>query len=64
MEKFEDKYEQVCRDFKLDPSDSIHVGWRKMEYVGIRTPLRMLIENKYDERGTDKGLNDVERNEE
>lgn len=61
---YEDKYEQVCRDFKLDPSDSIHVGWRKMEYVGIRTPLRMLIENKYDERGTDKGLNDVERNEE
>ena len=35
-----------------------------MEYVGIRTPLRMLIENKYDERGTDRGLNDVERNEE
>ena len=63
---YEDKYEQVCSDFNLDPADSIHVGWREseMEYVGIRTPLRMLIENKYDERGTDKGLNDVERNEE
>ena len=61
---YEDKYEKVCSDFNLDPTDSIHVGWRGMEYVGIRTPLRMLIENKYDERGTDRGLNDVERNEE
>ena len=34
-----------------------------MNYVGIRTPLRMLIENKYDERGTDRGLNEVELRE-
>ena len=57
---YEDKYEKVCDDFNLDPSDSINLAWRGMEYVGIRTPLRMLIENKYDIRGTDRGLNAVE----
>lgn len=61
---YEDQYNKVCKDFKLDPSDSIHVAWRGMEYVGIRTPLRMLIEGKYDERGTDRGLNNVELLEE
>ena len=57
---YEDKYEKVCYDFNLEPSDSINLAWRGMEYVGIRTPLRMLIENKYDIRGTDRGLNEVE----
>lgn len=60
---YEDKYEKVCEDFNLDPSDSIHIAWKGMNYVGIRTPLRMLIEEKYDKRGTDRGLNDVERAE-
>jgi len=62
--RYEDKYEKVCKDFNLDPADSIHVAWKDTEYVGIRTPLRMLIENKYDERGTDRGLNSVELLEE
>jgi hypothetical protein len=62
---FEDMYEKVCEDFNLMPADSIHVAWSGPgEYKGIRTPLRMLIENYYDERGTDRGLNEVERNEE
>ena len=30
--------------------------------LGIRTPLRMLIDGIYDERGTDKSLTDIERN--
>ena len=30
---------------------------------GVRTPLRFLIEGIFDERGTDKGLNKVEREE-
>ena len=30
---------------------------------GVRTPLRFLIEGVFDERGTDKGLNAIERNE-
>lgn len=60
---YENLYEKVCEDFNLEESDSIHVAWRGMEYVGVRTPLRMLIENKYDIRGTDRGLNEIERNE-
>lgn len=61
---YEGLYEKVCADFSLMESDSIHVAWGPDgEYYGIRTPLRMLIENKYDERGTDRGLNEIERNE-
>lgn len=62
---YEEQYEKVCADFGLMESDSIHVAWGPDgEYYGIRTPLRMLIEGKYDIRGTDRGLNEVERNEE
>jgi len=61
---YENLYEKVCNDFNLDESDSIHVAWRGIEYVGVRTPLRMLIESKYDIRGTDRGLNAVELLEE
>lgn len=57
------EYTKVCNDFGLKECDSIHLGMGD-KYYGIRTPLRMLIEKKYDERGTDRGLNDVERNEE
>lgn len=58
-----DLYSKVCKDFKLKESDSIHVGWHNGEQFGIRTPLRFLIEGFFDERGTDKGLNKIEREE-
>lgn len=60
-------YSKVCRDFNLEETDSIHVGWiieeNKRHQFGVRTPLRFLIEGVFDERGTDKGLNTVEREE-
>lgn len=56
------EYSKVCNDFGLEECHSIHLG-KGDTYYGIRTPLRMLIENKYDERGTDRGLNETERNE-
>jgi len=55
-------YQKVCKDFGLEECHSIHLG-KGDTYYGIRTPLRLLIEGKYDERGTDRGLNDIERNE-
>jgi hypothetical protein len=62
-----DLYSKVCKDFNLEETDSIHVGWLtengKKHQFGIRTPLRFLIEGIFDERGTDKGLNKVERDE-
>lgn len=62
---YEHLYEKVCADFGLKESDSIHVGWHwdEGEYhqFGVRTPLRMLIDGIFDERGTNKGLNAVER---
>ena len=62
-----DLYSKVCRDFNLEETDSIHVGWiiegNKRHQFGVRTPLRFLIEGVFDERGTDKGLNKVEREE-
>jgi len=60
-------YSKVCKDFDLKESDSIHVGWLweddDWHQFGIRTPLRFLIDGVFDERGTDKGLNEHERNE-
>jgi hypothetical protein len=60
-------YTKVCADFNLEESDSIHVGFINNEIgkhqLGIRTPLRMLIERIFDERGTDNGLNMIEREE-
>lgn len=60
-------YSKVCKDFNLDETDSIHVGWLnengKKHQFGIRTPLRFLIEGIFDERGTDNGLNNIERAE-
>lgn len=61
---YSEQYQKVCKDFGLEECNSIHLGKVGDTYYGIRTPLRMLIENKYDERGTDRGLNDIERNEE
>jgi hypothetical protein len=64
---YEDLYEKVCKDFGLEEADSIHVGWHNVpdskDQYGIRTPLRMLIDGIYDERGTDKSLNKIEREE-
>ena len=64
---YKDLYTKVCADFNLEESDSIHVGWLNdnsgKHQFGVRTPLRFLIEGIFDERGTDKGLNKVEREE-
>jgi hypothetical protein len=60
-------YSKVCTDFNLEEADSIHVAWKVLNghrvQLGIRTPLRMLIDGIYDERGTDAGLNAIERGE-
>ena len=58
-----DLYSKVCEDFNLEETDSIHLGKRDGKYYGIRTPLRMLIDGTFDARGTDAGLNDIERSE-
>lgn len=64
---YEDLYIKVCKDFNLEESDSIHVGWVNDDdhrhQFGIRTPLRFLIEGVFDERGTNLGLNQIERDE-
>lgn len=61
---YSDIYSKVCKDFNLKETDSIHVGRdSEGDCLGIRTPLRFLIEGIYDERGTDKGLNKIEREE-
>ena len=64
---YETLYAKVCNDFGLEESNSIHVGWITDEegkhQFGVRTPLRYLIEGIFDERGTDKGLNKIEREE-
>jgi hypothetical protein len=60
-------YSKVCRDFNLEESNSIHVAWQVKDNIkvqlGIRTPLRMLIEDVFDIRGTDLGLNTIEKEE-
>lgn len=64
---YSDLYSKVCKDFNLEETDSIHVGWLtengKKHQFGVRTPLRFLIEGVFDERGTDRGLNKIEREE-
>ena len=64
---YEEYYTRVCKDFKLEETDSIHVGWiyedGEKHQFGIRTPLRFLIDGKFDERGTDRGLNAIEKAE-
>jgi len=61
--RYSDLYSKVCSDFNLEETDSIHLGRREGKYYGIRAPLRMLIDGTFDIRGTDAGLNDVERSE-
>ena len=64
---FSQLYSKVCRDFGLQEADSIHIGWHKVydrrNQLGVRTPLRMLIDDFYDKRGTDEGLNEIEKAE-
>lgn len=65
---YNDLYSKVCKDFNLIETNSIHVGWldegeHGINQFGIRTPLRFLIEGIFDERGTNKGLNKIEREE-
>jgi len=60
---YEHLYTKVCSDFDLKESDSIHVGWQGDHQFGVRSPLRYLIEGVFDERGTDRGLNQIERSE-
>jgi hypothetical protein len=64
---YSELYSKVCNDFNLEEADSIHVGWLNnntgKHQFGVRTPLRMLIEGIFDERGTDNGLNKIEREE-
>lgn len=57
------EYSKVCKDFGLEECHSIHIASKDDKHYGIRTPLRMLIDGMYDERGTDRGLNDVEKSE-
>lgn len=60
---YSDLYSKVCMDFNLTESNSIHVGFKNTVQYGIRTPLRYLIEGVFDARGTDAGLNTIEKEE-
>ena len=64
---YTEQYCKVCKDFELEEADSIHIAWHNThdsrDAFGIRTPLRFLIDGIYDERGTDKGLSKIEREE-
>lgn len=64
---YSDLYSKVCSDFGLIESNSIHVGFKNQGHntvqYGIRTPLRYLIEGVFDARGTDAGLNTIEKEE-
>ena len=48
---YADKYYKVCKDFNLSASDSINIAFNGNTQVSIRTPLRLLIDNRYDTRG-------------
>lgn len=46
---FEHLYDKVCNDFNLIPGDAIHVAFdQNGHHIGVRTPLRFLIDNKWD----------------
>lgn len=48
---YSNKYSDVCKDFGLVESDSINIAFYNNTQVSIRTPLRLLIDNKFDARG-------------
>lgn len=45
------EYTKVCKDFSLKETDSINIATYNGIFVSIRTPLRMLIDNRFDTRG-------------
>lgn len=46
-----DQYNKVCEDFGLTKTDSINIAKNNTTHVSVRTPLRLLIDNKFDPRG-------------
>ncbi len=48
---YADKYTQVCKDFNLNESDSFNIAFNGNTQVSIRTPLRLLIDKRFDARG-------------
>lgn len=48
---YNQEYYQVCKDFDLVPSNAINIAYRDAQAVSIRTPLRLLIDNRFDARG-------------
>lgn len=48
---YADKYSKVCKDFGLTESDSINIAFNKNVQTSVRTPLRLLIDNRFDKRG-------------
>jgi len=58
------EYTKVCKDWNLKESNAFHIAIDSdNKFVGIRTPLRYLIDNMFDEHGTDAGLNYFEKKE-
>lgn len=47
------QYTKVCKDFGLVETDSINIAKNNTAHVSVRTPLRFLIDNKFDTRGYD-----------
>lgn len=45
------EYTKVCNDFALKETDSINIASYNGVFVSIRTPLRLLIDNRFDARG-------------
>ena len=61
---YKDIYSKVCKDWNLKESNAFHVAkTQDNKLVGIRTPLRFLIDGKVDVRGLDKSLNKYESKE-
>ena len=60
---YKKEYDQVIKDWNLTESDAFHIAFKdpgRLIKLGIRTPLRYLIDKKFDARGTDAGLNAYE----
>lgn len=48
---YSNEYTKVCNDFGLIETDSINIATHKLQHVSIRTPLRLLIDKRFDARG-------------
>ena len=63
-QNYEHLYEKVCKDFDLMPGNAIHVAFDSdKQPVGVRTPLRFLIDGYWDEHGTNSSLTNIEGQE-